>query len=98
MFNIIFVLVISGYAGGINTDLHFSTMSQCETAKMQIYSNAAKGNFAGMTCVEMRVPVKKTKCKVINDFSYQNPHYRSSTTVLSMDNYPYPIAFECVEE
>lgn len=85
MFKVIFVLVMSTYHGGINTDLHFSTMNQCEAAKNQIRENSIRGHFSGMTCVEMQVPIKKTKCKISNEYARVTGNY-------------YPVTLECEEK
>jgi len=91
MFKIIFVLVINAYHGGMTT-IEFTTLQQCETAREQI-TETAKGviRFSAV-CIEKQVPLKKTKCKIINDFSYRNTTYETLT------GYPYPVALECVEE
>lgn len=70
------------------TTIDFNTLQQCEAAKAQIQKTAEYGSI-GMTCIEKQVPLKKTKCKVINDRTHH--HYMNS-------NYPYPVALECVEE
>lgn len=88
MFKIIFVLVINAYHGGITT-IDFTTLQQCEAAKEQIKMTTKVGSNVGMTCIEKQVPLKKTKCKVINDRTHH--HYMNSGE-------PYPVALECVEE
>lgn len=84
MFKIIFVLVINAYHGGITT-IDFTTLQQCEAAKEQIKMTTKVGSNVGMTCIEKQVPLKKTKCKFVNDFR-------------TFNGYPYPVALECVEE
>lgn len=91
MFKIIFVLVINAYHGGITT-IDFTTLQQCEAAKEQIKMTTKVGSNVGMTCIEKQVPLKKTKCKFVNDFSYRNTIYET------FNGYPYPVALECVEE
>lgn len=91
MFKIIFVLVINAYHGGITT-IDFTTLQQCEAAKEQIKMTTKVGANVGMTCIEKQVPLKKTKCKIVNDFSYRNTIYET------FNGYPYPVALECVEE
>ena len=88
MFKIIFVLVINAYHGGITT-IDFTTLNQCEAAKVQIQATAKRGSTFGAVCIEKQVLLKKTKCKVINERTHH--HYMNS-------NYPYPVALECVEE
>lgn len=90
MFKIIFVLVINAYNGGMTT-LDFTTLQQCETAKEQV-KKLGKG-----VCIEKQIPLKKTKCKIVNDFSYQNKS-KSIQVFKNLDGYPYPVAFECVKE
>jgi hypothetical protein len=91
MFKIIFVLVINAYHGGMTT-IDFTTLQQCETAREKVQAAAARGARIGAVCIEKQVPLKKTKCKIINDFSYRNTTYETLT------GYPYPVALECVEE
>ena len=88
MLKIIFVLVINANHGGMTT-IDFTTLQQCETAKAQIQETTRRGAYVGMTCIEKQVPLKKTKCKIINEKTHH--HYMNS-------NYPYPIALECMEE
>ena len=95
MFKIIFVLVINAYHGGMTT-IDFNTLQQCETAKEQIQKTAARGSHLGMTCIEKQVPLKKTNCKIVNNFSYRNNNNRFNAS--NLDGYPYPIALECVEK
>ena len=99
MFKIIFILVLNSYHGSINTDLHFKSLAQCEAAKQQILKEAdTKLNTIKATCLEMQVPIKKTKCKIINDFSYKNHNGKGWHNAQNMDYYPYPTSLECVEE
>lgn len=92
MIKTIFVLIISGYYGGIAT-IDFATLQQCEAAKVQIRQKIK----LSMTCIEKQVPLKKTKCKIANNFDYRNPEGFNSNTH-NLDKYPYPVALECVEE
>lgn len=96
MLKIIFVLVINTYYGGVDT-IDFTTLQQCETAKSQIARETKGGATLRMTCIERQVPLKKTKCRIVNDFSYVNA-VRSNSNAENMNGYPYPVALECVEE
>lgn len=95
MFKVIFVLVINAYHGGMAT-VDFTTRHQCETAREQVIVGAKGAASVSAVCIEKQIPLKKTKCKVINDFSYQNSYTRVNAG--NMNGYPYPIALECVEE
>lgn len=91
MFKIIFVLVINAYHGGMTT-IDFTTLQQCEAAKEQVQATTKSGSRVGAVCIEKQVPLKKTKCKIVNDFSYRNTIYET------FNGYPYPVALECVEQ
>lgn len=91
MIKIIFVLVINVYNGGMTT-IDFTTLQQCETAKEQVKMTAKVGAPIGAVCIEKQVPIKKTKCKIVNSTDYRN------SVNNSMVAYPYPVALECVEE
>ena len=91
MFKIIFVLVINAYNSGMTT-IDFTTRQQCETAKEQV----EVGGSVSAVCIEKQIPLKKTKCKIINDFTYRNT--LKSNNAANLDGYPYPVALECVEE
>ena len=91
MIKIIFVLVINVYNGGMTT-IDFTTLQQCETAKKQVIKTGETFRSIGAVCIEKQIPIKKTKCKIVNDFSYRN------RINASMAEYPYPVALECVEE
>ena len=95
MFKIIFVLVVNAYNGGMTT-LDFTTLQQCETAKEQVKKLGKGVSFISAVCIEKQIPLKKTKCKIVNDFSYRNENNRRD--VSNLDGYPYPVAFECIEE
>jgi hypothetical protein len=85
MFKLIFVLVINAYHGGMTT-IDFTTLQQCETAKEQIKATERGGAHLGAVCIEKKVPIKKTRCKVSNEFSRVGTgHY-------------YPVSLECAEE
>ena len=91
MFKIIFVLVINAYHGGLTT-IDFTTLKECETAKEQVKMTTKSGSNLNAVCIEKQIPIKKTKCKIVNSTDYRN----SINT--SMNAYPYPVALECVEE
>ena len=91
MFKIIFVLVINSYNGGLTT-IDFTTSQQCETAKEQVKYIVKGGSRIGAVCIEKQVPIKKTKCKIVNSADYRNKINGV------MEAYPYPVALECVEE
>lgn len=93
MFKLIFVLVMNGYHGGMAT-IDFTNRQQCEAAKEKAI--VMKGSSVGAVCIEKQIPLKKTKCKIINDFNYQNPFSRVNAS--NMNGYPYPVALECTEE
>ena len=95
MFKIIFVLVINAYRCGITT-IDFTTLQQCETAKELVKSTKNGSSTLGAVCLEQQVPIKKTKCKIVNDFSYHNSFDRVNSA--NLNGYPYPVALECVEE
>ena len=95
MFKIIFVLVINAYHGGMTT-IDFSTRQQCETAKEQVIVGVKGTGPVSAVCIEKQIPLKKTKCKIINDFNYRNK--LKSNNAGNLDGYPYPVALECVEE
>ncbi len=92
--NIVFVLVMLMYNGGINTDLTFSTLQQCETVAAQAKKNGVYRSF----CVEKQVPKEKKKtlrCKIENRTDYYNGH---SGYNKNLEGYPYPVGISCVEE
>ena len=100
MIKTIFVLVVivtNSYHGGATTT-DFTTLQQCETAKAQI-AKETKGKFVSlsMTCIEKQAPLKKTKCKIVNE-NYHVPHPGAHSGSGAMENFPYPVALECVEE
>lgn len=95
MFKIIFVLIINADHGGITT-MDFPTLQQCETVREQVEATSRSGSIIGTVCIEKQIPLKKTKCKIVNDFSYRNSHGRFDAA--NLDGYPYPVALECVEE
>ena len=97
MFKIIFVLVINAYHGGMTT-IDFTTLQQCETAKEQVKATTKGGASVGAVCIEKQVPLKKTKCKIINDNSYKNHNGSGYTRSNNLDNYTYHVALECVEQ
>ena len=93
MFKLIFVLIISNSSaqGGL-TNVEFNSLKECESAKVQI----KKEIDVVSTCVEKKIPIKKTKCKIINNFDYKNKLYRIEAG--NLNGYPYPVEVECVEE
>lgn len=91
MFKIIFILVINGYHGGMTT-IDFTTLQQCETAKELVKVGAKGAASVSAVCIEKQVPIKKTKCKIVNSTDYRNKVNSAMTA------YPYPVALECVEE
>lgn len=85
MFKTIFVLVIATH-GEINTDLHFTTLQQCESVKTLLKENTSpKAYFNGMNCIEIQVPIKKTRCKISNEYARVTGNY-------------YPVTLECEEK
>ena len=84
MFKIIFVLVINVYHGGLTT-IDFATLQQCETAKEQVKTIVKAGANLGAVCIEKKVPLKRTKCKIANEFARSSGNF-------------YPVSLECVEE
>jgi len=95
MFKILFILVINAYHGGMAT-IEFTTLQQCEAAKEIIAKETKKGSNLGMVCIEKQIPIKKTKCKIINDFSYKNENTHNSNAE-NLTGYPYPVSIECEE-
>lgn len=91
--SVVFVLIMTLYHGGINTDLTFSTLQQCETVAATARNNGVERAF----CVEKQVKKKKLNCKIENRTDYKNP-FHSSSKSHNMDGYPYPVGFSCVEE
>jgi hypothetical protein len=81
------------YHGGIDTNLTFKTIQQCETVAEQAKKNGVYRAF----CIEQQVKQKKLKCKIDNRTDYQNP-FNSSSKSHNMDSYPYPVGISCVEE
>jgi hypothetical protein len=92
--SVVFVLIMTLYHGGINTDLTFSTLQQCETVAATARKKAA---IEHAFCVEQQVKQKKLKCKIENRTDYQNSFNMSSYTH-NLDGYPYPVGISCVEE
>lgn len=95
MIKVIFVLVLMNTQGGINADLQFPTLQQCEQVKATLTAikpNNSKYQFIAGECVEQQVKSKKLKCSIENKTDYRN---RNS---YDMANYPYPVGFICVED
>lgn len=99
MIKTIFVLVLMNTQGGINADLHFSTLQQCEQVKATlsaVHPNGGNVKFIAGECVEQKVESKRFKCSIENKTDYKNP--RNFAGSVNMDKYPYPVGFTCVEE
>lgn len=99
MIKLIFVLVLMNTEGGINTDLHFPTLQQCEQVKNTLsgvkpWQGSRK--FIVGECVEQQVKSRKLKCSIENKTDYKNP--RNTNRAKNMEGYPYPVGFTCVEE
>lgn len=94
MLKIIYVLVMMNVHGGVSTDLTFSTMHQCNSAKAQV--EELRLNYIRALCIEQQVKSKKLKCSIENSTDYVNKINRVYSS--NMDHYPYPIGFNCVEE
>ena len=91
MLKTLFVLVLISHRGGVNTELQFQNMAQCEAAKAQILEvNTSRLKIVRATCIEMQIPVKKTNCRIVNKI-----HHLSRG---ALENFPYPVALECIEE
>lgn len=91
--NVVFVLTMLMFNGGINTDLTFPTLQQCETVAEQAKKNGVYRSF----CVEKQEKKKKLNCKIENRTDYQNS-FNVSSNSHNMDGYPYPVGISCVEE
>lgn len=89
--NIVFVLVMMMYRGGINTDLTFNTLQQCEAVAATVKNNGFDKAF----CIEKQVKKKKLNCKIENRTDYYNGHTGYNK---NLDGYPYPVGFSCVED
>ena len=71
---------------------YYQTCGQLLNESGASSSGTTGGLRIGAVCIEKQVPLKKTKCKVINDFSYRNGIYET------LNGYPFPTALECVEQ
>jgi hypothetical protein len=89
--NIVFVLVMMMTVGGINTDLTFNTLQQCEVVAATAKENGIERAF----CIEKQVKKKKLNCKIENRTDYYSGHAGNNH---NMDGYPYPVGISCVEE
>lgn len=99
MIKTIFVLVLMNTQGGINADLHFPTLQQCEQVKTTLSAvHPNKGNIAFIAgeCVEQKITPKRLKCSIENKTDYKNP--RNFAGSVNMDAYSYPVGFTCIEE
>lgn len=94
MFKVLFVLVITSSNGGINADLAFPTLHQCEAAKEQV--EALRHGPIRAVCIEQQVKSKKLKCSIENKTDYQST--RAGAYNQNMERYPYPVGFTCVED
>lgn len=96
MFKVIFILLLVNDHGGINSDLMFDTLNECQTAGEQIVRDVRKTRVAASyTCIEKHVKEekkKKIKCSIENRYDYNNKH------TSQMMGYPYPASFTCIEE
>ena len=95
MIKIIFVLVLMNTQGGINANLQFPTLQQCEQVKAKLTAikpNNHKYQFIAGECVEQQVKYRKFKCSIENKTDYK------SRNTSHMENYPYPVGFTCVED
>lgn len=101
MFKVIFILVLATDHGWIHSEMKFDTLNECETAGEQIVKNVWKTRVASSyTCIEKHVKEekkKKIKCSIENRYDYVNNHTHNSNAG-SMDGYPYPTSFTCIEE
>lgn len=91
--SVVFVLIMTLYHGGINADLTFPTLQQCEAVAAIAKKNSVEHAF----CVEKQVQKKKLNCKIENRTDYVN-HVNSTDKSHNLDYYPYPVGFSCVEE
>lgn len=91
---VVFVLIMTLYHGGINTDLTFPTLQQCETVAA---TARKKAGIEHAFCIEKQEKKKKLNCTIENRTDYWNPH-NGSTNVHALDYYPYPVGISCVEE
>jgi len=99
MIKAIFILVFSINGNSANVDLKFQTLQQCEAAKSQINSTFdGPGGRIDAVCIETRVPAKKLKCKIGNNFTYRHPRPGLFSGSGALENYPFPETIECVEE
>ena len=99
MITAIFILVINSFHGGINTELSFNTLAQCEAAKEQIKKEAEfKDHISSIkaTCIEMQKTKRKLKCKIINEqYHHPRPGHHSGSGAL--EGFSYPVGIECEE-
>lgn len=91
--SVVFVLIMTLYHGGINTDLTFSTLQQCEAVAAITKQNGVLRAF----CVEKQVKKKKMNCTIDNRTDYVN-HFNSTAMSHNLDYYPYPVGISCVED
>lgn len=84
MFKIVYVLVFWSMNTGATAHLQFNTMEECKQAIIDIKEDAKNhGSKINGTCITQKIPIKKTKCKVIN---------------ATVPGFIYPTSIECVEE
>lgn len=99
MIKVIFVLVLMNTQGGINADLQFPNLQQCEQVKSKLTAitpNNSKYQFIAGECVEQQVKPKKLKCSIENKTDYANKSMGRYND--NMNHYPYPVGFTCIEE
>jgi hypothetical protein len=58
---VVFVLIMLAYQGGINSDLSFSTLQQCQTVADQVKRYVDKA-----ICVEKQIKKRKMHCTIEN--------------------------------
>ena len=89
---VVFLLIMVMFNGGINTDLTFNTLQQCETVAQQAKKNGVSKAF----CIEKQVNTKKKlNCTIENRTDYHNGN---SGYNKNLNGYPYPVGISCVEE
>ena len=91
MFKIVYVLVFYSMNTPGIAHLQFNTLDECKQTIIDLKEDGKKyGVKINGTCVSMKIPLKKTKCKVINERTHH--HYMNG------GGYPYPVSLECEEK